>query len=380
MCFILLWHVASNSHMFVRSFGLSFLCLSRSLLRISMVCSAAAAAAAGVNTIIMFPQLETGRPPVRWALHGGDPAGHHGGRHQVGRHPKPDGTLTRTGPRTGYVQRYTEPASLAQHATRVRTSACACLFAFVSASLIVCLFACTCLHCDFVDVGAYLNLVFCFVRGDVRCSGSCLAMILCFVVLALFRLRSCLRCTTFAPFCSLLHHHEQIMTLENSQEENLISCFTSGGGNARQFFLRCTTHRDAPVKLHYMLQCDAFFSSELASVFALFFCVHARQFLLRCEDCRLGCWLCLDLMWGNARHFFRICTACWQSLHVSFDSLLLFPEEPKVSVETRVNDLIDRRLACLPCPSRCEARTFRLLQCSRTTTVLQGDRRLCSAQ
>ena len=150
----------------------------------------------------------------------------------------------------------------------------ACLIAF--------LFVSTCMRCDCVEVDACLNLVFCFVRGDVRCSGSCLAMILCFVVLA---------------FCSLLHHHEQIMTLENSQEENLISCFTSGGGNARQFFLRCTTQRDAPVKLHYMLQCDAFFSSELASVFALFFCVHARQFLLRCEDCRLGCLLRLDLMW-----------------------------------------------------------------------------------
>ena len=124
----------------------------------------------------------------------------------------------------------------------------ACLLAF--------LFACTCVHCDCVQVDACLNLVCSIVCGDVRCPGSCLVLVLCFALLALSRLLSCLHCTALAPFSSLLDYQEQILTLENSQEENSISCFTSGGGNARQFFLRCTTHRDAPeASLHVAMRC-----------------------------------------------------------------------------------------------------------------------------
>ena len=126
-----------------------------------------------------------------------------------------------------------------------------------------------------------------------------------------------------------------------------------------------------------MLLCDAIVSA-IASVFLFVFCGIAYQFSFRCENSRHGFPAFLDVTWANARRFFRRCRACWEALDVLSNLFLLFPEESKANIETRVSELIDRRLACLPCPSRCEARTFRLLQCSRTTTVLQGDRRLCS--
>ena len=72
------------------------------------------------------------------------------------------------------------------------------------ACLIACLFASTCMHCDCVEVDACLNLVCSVVCGDVRCPGSCLALVLCFALLALFALLRCSHCTSFAPFCLLL--------------------------------------------------------------------------------------------------------------------------------------------------------------------------------
>ena len=145
---------------------------------------------------------------------------------------------------------------------------------------------------------------------------------------------------------------------------------------APQVFLRCTAHRDTSVKPSCMLLCDGVVW-EMALIFIFLFRGHACQFFLRCENCPYGLLAFLDLAWESVCRFLRRCRACWEALDVSSNLFLLFPEESKASIETRVSELIDRRLACLPCPSRCEARTFRLLQCSRTTTVLQGDRRLC---
>ena len=48
------------------------------------------------------------------------------------------------------------------------------------------------------------------------------------------------------------------------------------------------------------------------------------------------------------------------------------------TVHDRVEETITRRISVPACEGRCEARTFRLLQCTRQGTLMHADRRLCS--
>ena len=47
-------------------------------------------------------------------------------------------------------------------------------------------------------------------------------------------------------------------------------------------------------------------------------------------------------------------------------------------VAAQVQETITRRMSVPACAGRCEARTFRLLQCTRQGSLLHADRRLCS--